>query len=254
MYCLKTQDGKVYVGSTKDLVRRMERHYRDLSKHRHHNHPLQVAYNNGDKFSLSFATCESRESAFTFEQMLITKHEEEGNLLNVGRHSRGGDNLTRHHERDRIIEQRTESQQLMFDNMTADERKVKYGRSGILNGMYGRTHTEEVRKANSLLHTGNSHRTGKKASAETKARMSEIASQRLGEKNSFFGKTHSDETKRRIAEARKGSKPVNTNRVEIDGVIYQSQADAAKALGVATATITHRIKSKNIKYSGYRVI
>lgn len=254
MYCLKTQDGKVYVGSTKNLVLRMERHYRDLSKQRHHNHPLQVAYDRGDRFSLSFATCESRESAFTFEQMLITKHEEEGNLLNVGRHSKGGDNLTRHHERERIIEQRTESQRLMLDNMSVDERKVKYGRSGELNGMYGKTHTEEVRTANSQLHKGNTYRTGFKATDETKAKMSVIASQKLGEKNPFFGKTHSDETKRRLAEARMGNKPANTNRIEIDGVVYSSQTDAAKALGVAVATITHRLKSKNLKYSGYRVI
>lgn len=254
MYCLKSQDGKVYVGSTKNLVKRIERHYRDLLNNRHHNHPLQLAYNNGDRFSLAFATCESRESAFTFEQMLITKYEEEGNLLNIGRHSRGGDNLTRHHNRERIIEQRTESQKLMYDKMSDDERKVKYGRSGELNGMYGRTHTEEVRRLCSELHTGNSYRTGIKASDETRAKMSAFASQRLGTKNPFYGKAHSEETKRKLSESRKGNKPANTNRIEIDGVVYASQADAAKALGVATATITHRLKSKNLKYSGYRVI
>lgn len=254
MYCINTQDDKVYVGSTKNLVRRVERHYRDLSKNRHHNHPLQVAYDRGDRFSLSFSTCESRESAFTFEQMLITKYEEEGNLLNIGRHSKGGDNLTRHHDRERILEQRTESQRLMLKNMSDDERKVKYGRLGELNGMYGKTHTEEIRLANSKLHIGNTYRMGFKASDETKAKMSVIASQKLGENNPFFGKTHSDETKRRLSEARMGNKPTNTNRIEIDGVVYSSQADAAKALGVVSATITHRLKSKNLKYSGYRVI
>lgn len=186
--------------------------------------------------------------------MLITKYEEEGNLLNIGRHSKGGDNLTRHHDRERILEQRTESQRLMLKNMSDDERKVKYGRLGELNGMYGKTHTEEIRLANSKLHIGNTYRMGFKASDETKAKMSVIASQKLGENNPFFGKTHSDETKRRLSEARMGNKPTNTNRIEIDGVVYSSQADAAKALGVVSATITHRLKSKNLKYSGYRVI
>lgn len=254
MYCLSTKDGEVYVGSTSDLLKRIKRHYRDLSKNRHHNHPLQLLYDNGERFSLKFFRCESRESAFTFEQMLITKHEEEGNLLNVGRHSKGGDNLTRHHEREQIIEQRTESQRLMLDEMTVDERKAKYGRNGGANGMYGRTHTTEVRLASSILHTGNTYRKGIKASDETKAKISEIASQRIGEKNPFFGKTHSEETRQRLANANKGKLPVNTNQIEIDGIVYKSQAEAARQLGVCVATITHRLKSKNIKYSGYHVI
>ena len=47
--------------------------------------------------------------------------------------------------------------------------------------------------------TGN--RKGKKASKETREKLSKIASQRTGEKNPFYGKHHTEETKRKISES-----------------------------------------------------
>ncbi|USL86501.1 hypothetical protein CDGHABPJ_00037 [Pseudomonas phage OMKO1] len=254
VYCLFTKEGKVYVGSARDLVKRVQRHFRDLSNSKHHNYPLQQEYDNGERFSLKYYRCESRESAFTLEQMWITKHEEEGNLLNIGRHSKGGDNLTRHNLKEQIIEKRSDTIRIRLDEIGAEARQEKYGRLGEQNGMYGRTHTEEVKVALSELHTGNTYRLGIKASDETRARMSEIASQRTGERNPFYGKTHSEETRKKLTDNKRGIKPTNSNKLEVDGVVYLSQADAAKALGVSQGTITYRINSKNPKYSGYKVI
>lgn len=45
---------------------------------------------------------------------------------------------------------------------------------------------------------------GKKHSDETKKLLSEIASKRTKEKNHFYGKTHSDESRSKISESRKG--------------------------------------------------
>lgn len=186
--------------------------------------------------------------------MLITKYELEGTLLNIGRHSKGGDNLTRHPNREEIIERRTASQQTTYDNLSDEDRKLMYGRPGELNGMYGKTHTDKVKLANSELHMGNNYRLGHKATDETKAKMSAIASARVGELNTFYGKKHSEETRVRLSNANKGKMPINTNRLEIDGVVYNSQAEAARFLGVSGGTITHRINSKNPMYSGYKVI
>ena len=43
----------------------------------------------------------------------------------------------------------------------------------------------------------------------TRKHSSEAAKRRTGEKNSFYGKHHSDETKKRISEAKKGKTPWN---------------------------------------------
>ena len=52
--------------------------------------------------------------------------------------------------------------------------------------MYGKTHTEEVRKMNSELKKGNTYCKGKKASEETRQKMSENAKLKLEIKIHFM--------------------------------------------------------------------
>lgn len=68
---------------------------------------------------------------------------------------------------------------------------------------------------------------------------------RIGNKNSFYGKHHSEETKSQLKNAMLGKKPVNTKRVKIDDVVYESLTDASRNLNVVPATILYRIRSKN---------
>lgn len=83
--------------------------------------------------------------------------------------------------------------------------------SGIRNPMYGRTHTEEVKEAahtrlNSIRHTPDFVAAQKAAMQRLEVRqaLSESASQRVGEKNPFFGREHSSEIKQKIAQANRG--------------------------------------------------
>jgi group I intron endonuclease len=254
VYCIRTSEGKVYVGSTQEAEKRLNRHMRELKEGCHHNSNLQLAFDNDETFSVDMFTCNDRDHAYAVEEALISVCLEEGVLLNIGLHSRGGDNLTHNPRRNAIIEQIQDSLRERLSKMSAEERKEKWGHPGELNGMWGKTHTAEVRQRLAALNKGNKFSLGRKASDETKQKLSVIASQRLGDKNSFYGKQHSDETKRKIAVKRLGIKPVNTNRIEINGEVYASQSDAAIALGVSAGTITHRLNSKNPKYSNYRVI
>jgi len=77
---------------------------------------------------------------------------------------------------------------------------------------------------------------------------------RTGMNNPFYGKTHSDETKNRLSESRKGKKPTNIRKVKIDGTIYESLSDASKKLDIGSPLIIYRIKSKNEKYKNYEYI
>jgi hypothetical protein len=92
---------------------------------------------------------------------------------------------------------------------------------------------------------------GVEAATIRRKAISERAKKRTGNKNSFFGKAHSDETKRLLAEQRKGIKPTNTKKVSISGVVYEGLTEVFKATGVKATTIWHRIRSKNPKYTAY---
>ena len=70
--------------------------------------------------------------------------------------------------------------------------------------------------------------------------------------NPFFGKQHSEETKKRLSEKRKGKKPTNMKQVVIDDIVYESLSEASRQTGIPLPTILWRIKSKNIKYENYK--
>ncbi len=73
-----------------------------------------------------------------------------------------------------------------------------------------------------------------------------------GENNPFFGKHHSEETKKKLSESRKGKKPTNMKQVIIDNIIYESLAEASRQTNIPSATILWRINSKNEKYKNYQ--
>lgn len=75
---------------------------------------------------------------------------------------------------------------------------------------------------------------------------------KVGMNNPFFGKQHSEETKKRLSEKRKGKKPSNTKQVIIDNIVYESLAEASRQTGIPSPTILWRINSNNKKYENYQ--
>jgi group I intron endonuclease len=120
--------------------------------------------------------------------------------------------------------------------------------------MYGKTHTEEVKQLNSKMMMGNTYCKGKKASEETRQKISENAKLRIGEKNGFFGKHHSEETIQKIKEKSKGRLPPNIMKISIDENIYISMTEASRQLNIPTPTILWRIKSNNPKFYNYKYV
>lgn len=93
---------------------------------------------------------------------------------------------------------------------------------------YNKGHTKETKEKLSLY----------KHSEETKKLLS---LKRLLQKDPRLGKTHSEETKKRIAENKKGQQ-CRTKSVVINNILYDTYKDAARALGVNPYTISRRIK------------
>lgn len=251
VYRLIFPTGQFYIGSTCELDKRIDRHIRELQAGNHHNTNVQKLHNAGFVFDLELDNFRTRDEAYAHEGKLIRENAINPNMLNIGLDARGGDNLTNNPDRLEIITKRTESCIATMKTLTPMERKEKYGLSGEANGMYGRTHTSEVKESSSKRNMGNSYAKGSIRSAEMRVVISEHAKQRKGNKNPFFGKTHSDTTKEKLREANKGRLPPNTRKVVIDGITYESATTAAKVIGCSIMTILNRINNTHEKFSGY---
>ncbi len=236
--------GKFYVGSSKDIHTRFTKHKNQLRKNKHHCIYLQRSYNKYGLEAFSFEIiiiCSTKEKAIELEQQYL---DSEIYLFNVSKCATGGDLLSYHPNRDEIIEKIRKTTQKNMNNLTPEERKQKFGSKGEKNGMYGKTHTKEVREKLSRIHLGNSHAKGCKRTPEHRKKLSELASQRIGEKNPFYGKHHTEETKRKISEANKGRKPPNCKSVKIDNKIYPSINEASRSLNIPPSTISYRVRNK----------
>ena len=247
-------EGKYYIGYSCNINRRWCIHRSTLKTNKHCNIRMQRAYEKygSDCFTYEILQeCETEEEAKNVELSYLEDLTIRDKLYNLHYNSSGGDMLTSHPKREKIIEKIKNTQKEQFSKMTKEERQERWGHSGKKNGMYGRTHTDEVKRLYSDMHKGNTYNLGRKASQETKDKMSAIASERLGEKNHFFGKNHSEETKQKIREKNKGRLPTNIREVIINGKTYISVAEAGRQFGVHGGTILNRIKSPNPLFANY---
>lgn len=244
-------NGKFYVGSSAKIKARLERHKRDLVKGEHHCIYLQRAYDKYGADSFEFITvqlCSTESEAREIEQKYLDSYD--GYLYNTSRVAGGGNLISYHPNRDKIINKMKISLNKRYESMTEEERKVIYGSHE--NGMKGRSHTKESKIKIGIKQIGNSYAKGVIRTPEHRAKLSKIASQRTGEKNHFYGKKHSEETKQKLSEKMKGKLPPNTKPVMIDNVQYLSASEASRKLGVTTATVINRIKSS--KFPTYQYL
>ena len=171
---------------------------------------------------------------------------------------KGGDNLTRNPKRDEIIELIKLKAKAFMSCLNKQERIQLFGRPGSKNGMWGKTHTKDARNRISEAQRSRVHQSGYKLNLtdEQRAELSERAKLRIGELNPFYGKGHSNETKRRISESKKaqGLLPPNTCQVEVDGRVFESLTEASRQLGFSPALMLYRLRSDKEKYSGYRYL
>ena len=249
--------GRYYIGYSTNINKRFTVHRSKLKQNCHDNIFLQRAYNldGEDKFNYEIIhICNSEEEAKTIELQYLNDLSIRDKIYNLNYNNSGGDLLTNHPDKDKIREKIVNSCKETLSNMTPEERKEKYGKLGEKNGMYGKTHTEEARKIFSDVHKGNTYCKGKKASEETKQKMSENAKLKIGEKNPFYGKHHSEETIQKIKEKSKGRLPPNIIKVSIDNITYTSITEAARQLNMPVPTVLWRLKSKNPKFNNYKYV
>lgn len=228
-------NGKRYIGSTSDLFKRIVRHFRELNKNCHHSIYLQRAWNkylpeSFDYCVLEFIFC--KDDLLPQEEKWINFICPEYNIGSIG----GGDNISNHPDREKILDRNIKTLRNWWKKMTADQKEeyIKQKCFGENNPNWKGGISNPVCPS-----CGNN--------------MSPLATLCRncafdGEKNPFYGKKHNEKTKRILSQKRMGVKPSNSVRVKINNIIYNSLNDAANALGVSRETISYRIKKK---WTGY---
>lgn len=119
-------------------------------------------------------------------------------------------------------------------------------------GSSGYTHSNSSKQKNRIAHLGKkqSQTTIDKRVSKTIGQKRLKQSEKMkGSNNPFYGKTHTEESKRKIAEKRKNSGPTRTTKVTINGILYNSMIEASLSLNVTRQTIWKRIKNQEPGYS-----
>lgn len=249
--------GYFYIGSTSDLAKRKLQLMRSLAAGCHQNVSLQRFYDKKHKKNWEFESISvpNRKAAYKRERLLITKYLDDPKLMNIGKGSFGGDNLSRHPDKERIIAKMTRSTQKWWDEASGEFRENhKETRRGVNNPMYGRTHSLEARNLISVANIGRpGWALGKKFTKEHRAKISENAKKRTGEKNPFYGRKHSEESleKMRISSKKRDTSflDVQRKRISVDGIIYRSLSEASKAVGMPRPTLSWRAHNEKPIYS-----
>mgnify|MGYP003645176778 CR=1 FL=1 len=219
-------NGKYYLGSTIQLRVRKLKHFNELRKNKHHCIHLQRAFNKYKEDNFEFIIIETCFNSKTREQELLNSIDFK-DCYNVSKSASGGDLISNHPDREEIIKRNTEI-------LKAAPRH---------NKDYSKENNPNWRGGTTFCKCGNRINSSTKQCHECR----DIT----GENNPFFGKTHSEETKKKLSELRKGKYNGNQNKyVIIEGKEYSSLGQAAKALNVSVGTIYNRIK--NPKFGEYQ--
>ncbi|MBB6624911.1 GIY-YIG nuclease family protein [Clostridium gasigenes] len=263
-FIVNRTNNKFYVGHSSNIYKRFIAHKSYLRRNIHHCIFLQRAWNKHGESNFDFRVfkiCNTIDESILLEQKFIDHCKI---LYNTSKDANfGGDLISNHPNRTEIIDKIKKSSILYMSTLSSEERAFKFGQPGESNPMFGKNHSEETKNIISIKNRGSSpsnkgksleETVGIERATEIKKILSNNAKSKIGDKNPFFNKSHSDKTKQHLSEKMKGRKPVNMKKVIIDNIIYESVTDASRNLSVCPATVIFRIKSKSNNFKSYNYV
>lgn len=208
--------GLHYVGSTGDLYTRIVQHKKMLRYGKHKNGNLQKAYDEDPVFSLSFVETETKEDAVIIEQTLLDQLKPKGLLFNIA------------------IDAVNPNQGLQV----SDEVKER-----LRDAAFNQFSTPQAKKQHSDL-------------IKKKWQDEEYRNKHIGVKHSDERVAKNSQTVKALwqdPEYRKKMMERGGLKISIDGVVYNSIAEAARLLGISEGCISYRCKSPNFQSTYFHV-
>lgn len=236
IYRIKNKiNDKCYYGSSKNIEKRWKTHLNQLKNKKHINSILQRAWDKYGENNFIFEVVEEckLENLFEVEQKYIDTCGD----YNIGLKASGGDNISKNPNKEQIVENIKKGSKLWRNSLSDEEKKERFSKPLDKNPNW--------RGGSSFIYCKCGKRIGYGHTHCNKCRP------RNKENNPFFGKTHSEELRKKLSEKMKGSKPRNSKPIFIDNLEYESYKHASDKLNIPIVTIRWRILSKNPKYKNY---
>ena len=229
------QSLKTYIGSTSNVEKRFKQHLSSLKQGRHHSVHFQNFYNKHPDsifYVKILAEFETVEDCKEYEELLLNINL---NLFNVSKKSSGGDLISYHPDNKMIRQNMSKISKVLYQT---NFNFKNYPKLGSLNPNYkgGKYIKRDVycQVCNCLLKTVT-------ATICTSCR----AKTKVGSKNSFYGKQHTDSTKKKLSEIHSGK--INQScrkKVSVNNIEYDSLGIASKELGIHITTLSYRARSE----------
>ncbi len=206
-------NGRFYIGSSCRVKYRMKAHYRELSRGRHNNRFLQRCF---DKYG---------ENNFLFEIIEECKKEE---LLRL-------------------------EQKYLDQFFTLEPNKIY----NIIKIVWDNKNNCPINYGNaSKMRYDNADSKKKKSDAtkrlwQNKSHQEHMSKIQSGERNPFYGKSHSKEVVDKIRELRIARIPPvkATNKVTGEIILSKTNTELGKAIGVSKSTINERLNIKHKRFT-----
>lgn len=190
-YIENTKTQRRYYGSSFNIEKRLTQHQQDLEKGKHHNIQLQRTYDKyGNIFryvTLEETNFNTREELLEYEQTFLDKNINGYNMAPAN----GGNIIGIHPNKKQIVNLIKQTTIKNMKNMNSEEKKEKFGNPKEKNGRWNNGSSfKSCPKCNSTM--------GYYADTCGKCR------DRTKEKNPFYGKSHTEETKAILREKMSG--------------------------------------------------
>lgn len=248
IYCIEhVNSGKKYYGSSLNITKRFSQHKNSLIKNKHHCIYLQRAVNKYGIEAFNFYIVEetkekTKQELFLMEESYIKQGI---NLYNIGSVG-GGDNLSKHPDKENIIRRRTETILNNLSLLTKEEKDKRFVHTkGSSNGNWKNGNSRKMCPICQKV----------KISAVAKTCMDCQTYDRKGTKNPFYGKKHSDKTLNILRGQTSWAKGINpedhacTKQYEI---IYPS-GSTKKVYGLKAIAIEFESSIANVNYTIHRM-